>query len=32
MIITFLVMMVIPLHEMWLLKQPLLAGKRGEEQ
>jgi hypothetical protein len=32
MIITFLVMMVIPLHEMWLLKQPLFAGKRGEEQ
>ena len=26
----FLVMFVIPLHEMWILKQPLMAGKRGE--
>ena len=26
----FLIMMVIPLYEMWILKQPLMAGKRGE--
>jgi hypothetical protein len=25
------VMMVIPLYEMWILQQPLMAGKRGEE-
>ncbi len=28
---SFLVMMAIPLYEMWILKQPLMAGKRGEE-
>ena len=26
----FFIMFVIPLHEMWILKQPLMAGKRGE--
>ena len=31
MMATFLVMMGIPLYEMWILKQPLMAGKRGEE-
>lgn len=28
---SFLAMMAIPLYEMWILKQPLMAGKRGEE-
>jgi hypothetical protein len=28
---SFLVMMAIPLYELWVLQQPLLAGKRGEE-
>lgn len=28
MMATFLVMMVIPLYEMWVLQQPLMAGKR----
>ena len=28
---SFLVMMWIPLYEMWIMKQPLMAGKRGEE-
>src|SRR5262249_3499009 len=27
----FLIMMALPLHEMWILKQPLMAGKQGEE-
>ena len=31
MMVSFLVMMAIPLYEMWILKQPLMAGKRGEE-
>lgn len=31
MMVTFLIMMVIPLYEMWILKQPLMAGKRGED-
>jgi hypothetical protein len=31
MMLSFLVMMAIPLYEMWVLKQPLMAGKRGEE-
>lgn len=31
MMLSFLVMMAIPLYEMWILKQPLMAGKRGEE-
>jgi hypothetical protein len=30
MMVTFLVMMFIPLYEMWILRQPLMAGKRGE--
>jgi hypothetical protein len=30
MMVTFLVMMFIPLYEMWFLRQPLMAGKRGE--
>lgn len=28
MVVSFLVMMAIPIYEMWVLKQPLLAGKR----
>lgn len=31
MTVGFLIMMAIPLYEMWILKQPLLAGKQGEE-
>ena len=31
MTVSFFVMMAIPLYEMWVLKQPLMAGKRGEE-
>jgi hypothetical protein len=31
MTISFLVMMAIPLYEMWILQQPLMAGKRMEE-
>ena len=31
MTVSFLVMMTVPLYEMWMLKQPLMAGKRGEE-
>lgn len=27
----FLIMMALPLHEMWILKQPLMAGKQAEE-
>jgi len=27
----FLIMMGIPLYEMWVLQQPLMAGKRGDE-
>jgi ABC-type transport system involved in cytochrome c biogenesis permease subunit len=30
MTVSFLVMMTVPLYEMWILKQPLMAGKRGE--
>ncbi|CAE6692317.1 MAG: hypothetical protein H8K06_03950 [Nitrospira sp.] len=30
MMLSFLVMMWIPLHEMWILKQPLMAGKHGD--
>ena len=26
----FLIMLVIPLYEMWVLKQPLMSGKRVE--
>jgi hypothetical protein len=28
---SFLVMMWIPLYEMWIMRQPLMAGKREEE-
>ena len=28
----FLIMMVIPLYEMWVLNQPLMAGKHGKEE
>ncbi|MBA2487261.1 MAG: hypothetical protein H0V35_14435 [Nitrospira sp.] len=31
MMLSFLAMMAIPLYEMWILKQPLMAGKRGDE-
>ena len=31
MMLSFIVMMTIPLYEMWILKQPLMAGKRPEE-
>ena len=31
MMLSFFVMMAIPLYEMWVLQQPLMAGKRGEE-
>jgi hypothetical protein len=31
MMVSFFVMMAIPLYEMWVLKQPLMAGKRSEE-
>jgi hypothetical protein len=31
MMVSFFVMMAIPLYEMWVLKQPLIAGKRSEE-
>jgi hypothetical protein len=30
MMVTFLIMMWIPLHEMWILEQPLMAGKRPD--
>ncbi len=30
MTVGFLIMFVIPLYEMWILKQPLMAGKRAE--
>src|SRR5512147_1196892 len=32
MTVGFLIMMTIPLYEMWILKQPLLAGKHGAEE
>jgi hypothetical protein len=32
MTVGFLIMMVIPLYEMWVLNQPLLAGKHGKEE
>jgi hypothetical protein len=31
MMLSFFVMMAVPLYEMWVLQQPLMAGKRGEE-
>jgi hypothetical protein len=31
MTVSFLVMMVVPLYEMWVLGQPLMAGKRSQE-
>ena len=31
MTVGFLIMMVIPLYEMWVLNQPLMAGKHGKE-
>jgi len=31
MMVSFLVMMSVPLYEMWVLEQPLMSGKRGEE-
>jgi hypothetical protein len=31
MMLSFLVMMAIPLYEMWVLQQPLMAGKHGQE-
>ncbi len=31
MTVSFLVMMAIPLYEMWILQQPLMAGKRTDE-
>jgi hypothetical protein len=30
MTVSFLVMMTVPLYEMWILGQPLMAGKRGD--
>jgi hypothetical protein len=32
MTVGFLIMMVIPLYEMWVLNQPLMAGKHGKEE
>jgi hypothetical protein len=32
MMLSFLVMMSIPLYEMWVLGQPLMAGKRGDDK
>ena len=31
MMLSFFVMMAVPLYEMWILGQPLMAGKRGVE-
>jgi hypothetical protein len=31
MTVGFLIMMVIPLYEMWVLKQPMMAGAHGKE-
>jgi hypothetical protein len=31
MMLSFFVMMAVPLYEMWILGHPLMAGKRGEE-
>jgi hypothetical protein len=31
MTVGFLIMMIIPLYEMWVLKQPLMAGAHGKE-
>src|SRR5690242_446692 len=31
MTVGFLIMMTIPLYEMWVLRQPLMAGKRGDD-
>jgi hypothetical protein len=31
MMLSFFVMMAVPLYEMWVLGQPLMSGKRGEE-
>ena len=30
MTLSFFVMMTVPLYEMWVLGQPLMAGKRGD--
>jgi hypothetical protein len=32
MTVGFLIMMTIPLYEMWILKQPLMAGKQTAEE
>ena len=32
MTVGFLIMMLIPLYEMWVLNQPLMAGKHGKEE
>jgi hypothetical protein len=32
MTVGFLIMMTIPLYEMWILKQPLMAGKHVPEE
>jgi len=31
MMISFLIMMAVPLYEMWFLKQPLMAGKQSDQ-
>jgi hypothetical protein len=31
MTISFLIMMVVPLYEMWVLRHPLMGGKRTQE-
>lgn len=31
MTISFLVMMVVPLYEMWIFKQPLMGGKQSQD-
>jgi hypothetical protein len=31
MMLSFLVMMAIPMYEMWILRQPLMAGKRPDD-
>ena len=31
MTVSFLVMLVVPLYEMWVLEQPLMGGKRPQE-
>jgi hypothetical protein len=32
MTVGFLIMMAIPLYEMWILNQPLMAGKHEEKE